>query len=322
MSEQHRGPGRRQVLRGAGAGAVAMGAVAAPGIVGAAEASAAAAPAATVVSCRTGRYDVLALLDAHGPFPMPRQEAFPDASAADWRRARRIDPAAFGPRGEWRLDFRCFAVRRPGGRFVLVDSGVGPAGSPASSWAPVPGHLPERLAAAGIEPEDVDAVVLTHLHEDHFGWSVGLDGVPTFPRARYVLQRTEIAALAEDDAAMTYIVEPLRRTGQLHVVDGEVRMAGRGRAAVNSIGLVPTPGHTPGHQSVIVDGGRRRIVITGDVLVHAVQLANPEVAYALEGDQEAARRTRRELLERAADERALLATAHLNRPFVRPPHHC
>ncbi len=321
--------GRRRLLRGAGALAAGAAVAAAPGAAAAAPGSRGAAydgpvdgpvgglvdgPAGVAV-CRAGRFEVVALLDAHGTFPMPREEAFPDAGATAWADARRVDPRAFGPGGAWELGFRCFAVRRPGGRVVLVDSGVGPADSPAASWAPVPGRLHERLAAAGIEPGDVDTVVLSHLHEDHYGWSVTPDGEPAFPRARYVVQAAELAALAPDDAATTYAVAPLRAAGRLHAVDGGTRLvAHRGGDAVT---LVPTPGHTPGHQSVVVDGGHRRIVIAGDVVVHAVQLVDPAVRYFFEEDPDLARRTRRLLLERAEERRAVLATAHLNRPFVR-----
>jgi glyoxylase-like metal-dependent hydrolase (beta-lactamase superfamily II) len=270
-------------------------------------------PAAAARS--VGTLDVVALLDASGPFFLTRDAAFSGASAGDWERARRLDPGAFGPDNTWNLDFHCFAIRRPGGRIALVDAGVGPEGSPASGWAPVPGHLPERLAENGIDPRDVDLVVLTHLHEDHFGWSVSPDGVPMFRNARYVIQRTEIAALEEggDEIVLPYVVEPLRRTGQLDAVDGRVCLAG---GSGGRITVVPTPGHSPGHQSVLVEGGRRQIVITGDVLVHAVQLVDPDVGYRFEADQDLARHTRRELLGHARDRHAVLATAHLTTPFI------
>jgi glyoxylase-like metal-dependent hydrolase (beta-lactamase superfamily II) len=269
------------------------------------------------VTQSVGPFDVLALLDADGPFFLPAADAFTAASERDWARARRVDPAAFGPDGAWHLDFRCFAVRLPTGRYALVDTGVGPADSPAAAWAPVPGHLPDRLAAAGIEPGEVELVVLTHLHEDHYGWSVSPQGVPAFPNARYVVQRTEIAALeaAGDEVALSYAVEPLRATGQLSVVDGRSCLAERYGTRLTT---EPTPGHTPGHQSVLLRGGGRQVVITGDVLVHAVQLVAPDVAYAFEADPELARRTRHELLARAERMPTWLATAHLNTPFVRP----
>ncbi|MFE7211253.1 MBL fold metallo-hydrolase [Streptomyces sp. NPDC001698] len=308
---------RRRVLRGAAAvGGGALTAWAGAGGTHAAAASQRRTGTAHIASRHAGSYEVLALLDAHGTFPGRRQDWFPGASDADWARAERLDPAAFGPGDTWELDFRCYAVRRPGGRVTLVDTGIGPAGSPASGWAPVPGRLPTVLRLAGVERDDVDTVVLTHLHEDHFGWTVDTTGTPLFPNARHVVQQAEIAALAADDTAMTYVVEPLRRAGLLHRIDGRVQVqGGPGRSSLTA---VPTPGHTAGHQSVLVDGGRGRIVITGDVLVHAVQLAAPSVAYRLERDQATACRTRQTLLTEARDRGHLLATAHLNHPFVRP----
>ena len=261
-----------------------------------------------------GSLEVVALLDASGPFTLTpsREAAFPDATPEDWDAARMLDPGAFGPDGAWILDFQCFAIRRGDGRVTLVDTGIGPVGSPASSWAPVPGRLPDALVEAGIETGDVDTVVLTHLHSDHLGWSVGLDGVPTFANARYVLQRDEVAAVAGGPVDQL-VVGPLRGTGQLHEVDGRARL---GRHRGDEITVVPTPGHTVGHQSLVVDGHGDQVVVTGDVLVHAVQLADPDVGYAFEADQAVARDTRRELLASARHKRALLATAHLTRPFV------
>lgn len=269
------------------------------------------------LSRSVGPFEVIALLDADGPFFLPAAEAFTGASARDWARAERVDPDAFGPDGAWHLDFRCFAIRLPSGRFALVDTGIGPAGSPASAWAPVPGHLLDRLAEAGIDRADVEIVVLTHLHEDHFGWSVSLAGEPIFPNARYVIQRTEIAALAQagDEVVLPYVVEPLRRTGQLYAVDGGVCLA---RHRGSRMTTLSTPGHTPGHQSVLLRGRDDQVLVTGDVLVHAVQLVAPDVGYAFEADQQTARQTRRAVLARAGDRPTWLATAHLRTPFVRP----
>ncbi|WFE44769.1 MBL fold metallo-hydrolase [Verrucosispora sp. WMMD1129] len=274
-----------------------------------------------------GCFEVLALTDAAGPFFLSYDDAFSGASGNDWAAARRIDPAAFGPDRTWHLSFRCYAIRRPGDRYTLVDTGVGPEGSPASAWAPVPGALPQLLAGNGIDVRRVDTVVLTHLHEDHAGWAVTAEGVPMFPNARYVVQQRELDALEAGGSEMLgYVVRPLRAAGQLHPVDGAVVLSGdlakAGRRTLagrrgDRIRVVPTPGHTPGHQSVLVEGGRHdQVVVTGDVLVHAVQVVDPDVAYRYEADQDEARLTRRSLLDAARRERAVLATAHLNRPFV------
>ena len=266
---------------------------------------------------QVGAFEVTALVDASGTFFLARHAAFPDATEADWARARSVDPGAFGDGDGWLLDFRCFLVRDPGGRTVLVDTGVGPATSPAAAWAPVPGRLPDELAAAGVDPAEVDTVVLTHLHEDHVGWSVASDGVPTFPNARYVVQRREVDALPADDATWQYVVGPLRAAGQLDLVDGEQRLVTVGGAS--TLAVVPTPGHTPGHQSVLVEADHQRLLITGDVLVHAVQLVNPDVGYRFEADEDLARRTRRAVLARARRDGAALAMAHPTHAFLTLP---
>ncbi|MCB5164224.1 MBL fold metallo-hydrolase [Streptomyces bambusae] len=254
--------------------------------------------------------EVVALVDAAGTFPEPARQAFPNASEADWERAAAADPGAFGPADGWRLDFRCFAVRRPGGRVVLVDAGVGGPGSPAADWAPVPGRLPQALREAGIAAADVEAVVLTHLHNDHTGWAVGPDGAPFFPGARYVVQRAETAALAAEAAVQEHVVRPLRRAGVLQEVAGRHRLC-------PGVELLPTPGHTAGHQSVLVTAAGQETLLTGDVLVHAVQWVNPAVRYLYEDDPERARETREALLARAAARGQVLGTPHLTRAFVR-----
>jgi len=201
---------------------------------------------------RAGSATVIALEDGVGTFFRPRQEVFPKASAADWARADALDPGAVTPDGQWLLRFRCFAICLDSGETVLVDAGIGPAGSPAAAWAPVPGRLPEELAAAAIDREAVSAVVLTHLHTDHIGWAVVGDGEaarPYFPNARYVLQRAEVAAL-ESPTLAERLLDPLRATDQLHLVDGTTRL-GPGVLAVH------TPGHTPGHQCVLVGRATR-----------------------------------------------------------------
>jgi glyoxylase-like metal-dependent hydrolase (beta-lactamase superfamily II) len=244
-----------------------------------------------VVTRQVGTATVYALADGEGTFLSTRAQAFPTATPAQWERADAFDPGAATASGEWFLRFRAFAIRLEDGRVILVDAGIGPADAPAAAWAPVPGVLPASLAEAGIDPAEIGQVVLTHLHTDHIGWSVsGL-----FPNASVLLQRNELEWI-------TPRLNGLLPRDQLALLDGDSQLA-------PSVKVVATPGHTPGHQSVLVGDS---LAITGDLLVHALQLVAPEVGYSHEMDVDRARESRIALLSKVD----VLATPHLTEPFI------
>ncbi len=257
--------------------------------------------------------EVIPLCDAVGPMGealrRPLDETFPGARPALWERTRADAPAAFGPDGEWVLHFHCFLLRDPLGPTVLVDTGVGADGSPASSWAPVPGGLPGALRQSGIEPDDIDTVVLTHLHSDHASGAV-TDGEPLFANARHLVQEDELAWLeAEGGDVLTQVVNPLREADRLEALQGEERLS-------DGLRIIPTPGHTPGHQSVVL--GEDELVVTGDVIHHPLQLADPSVTYLYDEDSAQAAATRTALLARVRQARGTLATPHMPDPFTEP----
>ncbi|NUR92052.1 MAG: MBL fold metallo-hydrolase [Nonomuraea sp.] len=201
----------------------------------------------------------------------------------------------------WVLHFHCYLLRDRAGRLTLVDTGIGGTDSLAASWAPVPGVLAEELAAAGATPADITTVILTHLHSDHASGAVA-GGRPVFENARHVLQRAE--ADAASGATLDRLLTPLK--GQLHIVEGAAEVA-------PGIHVRHTPGHTPGHQIARVGD----LAITGDLVLHPIQLADPGIRYAHDDDQETAARTRAEVLEALRAERAMIATAHFSEPFMR-----
>lgn len=261
------------------------------------------------ITRQVGPFTVTALTDGAGPAFMTRAAAFPDASPEQWAAADALDPSAVTGDGEWWLSFRSFAIRAGDGTVTLVDAGIGPEGSLAASYAPVPGRLPAELAAAGIDPSEVTAIVLTHLHGDHVGWAV--PGDSPFTDARVIVPRADVELYtANRDRAGQHdrLIEPLRQAGRLQEIEGGLVLAA-------GLRIVPTPGHTPGHQSVWAYEGSESLLVTGDLLVHAVQLVDPDLAYSNDMDPSQARHTRRTVLDDARARGSALAVSHLGAEF-------
>jgi glyoxylase-like metal-dependent hydrolase (beta-lactamase superfamily II) len=179
----------------------------------------------------------------------------------------------------------------------------------------------ERLAAAGVRPEDVNIVLCTHFHPDHVGWNTRLaDGrwVPTFPNARYVFSREEYArfapeAIAKEAPAFLEVFEdsvlPVIQSGQAEFVSGEQQIH-------EHLTVYPTPGHTAGHISIHARGGDDTAIFLGDVIHNPIQMAIPELNSSFCEDQATARITRRRMLEVAAEKNHLLVPAHFIAPHV------
>ncbi len=209
----------------------------------------------------------------------------------------------------------CFVVESQGRR-IVVDTCVGndkPRREPF--W-----HLQQRsfladLAAAGFTPETIDTVLCTHMHVDHVGWNTRLEGgrwVPTFPHARYLFGCGEYAHWqastdAEDRAIQTDSVQPIVDAGLADWVVPD-------HAITDEVGLMPTPGHTPGHVSVRIASQGQHAVITGDLMHHPVQCCEPDWAAAYDVDPAQARQTRREFLRRHADRPVLVLGTHFPQP--------
>jgi|AMZC01.1.fsa_nt_AMZC01007784.1_1 glyoxylase-like metal-dependent hydrolase (beta-lactamase superfamily II) len=170
----------------------------------------------------------------------------------------------------------CLLVRAAR-RTIVVDTGLGDKLPPkaAERWGlqRPQGGLLDGLARLGIAPDDVDLVINTHLHADHCAGNTRHtpDGqvVATFPRAAYVVQRREFedAMHPNERTRATYFAEnyaPLYERGQLRLLDGDTDL-------VPGVRAVLTPGHTPGHQSVLFESGGQTALFVGDLASYAIQ---------------------------------------------------
>lgn len=189
----------------------------------------------------------------------------------------------------------------------------------------------QRLAAAGVRPEDVDYVLLTHLHSDHVGWNTRLaDGrwIPTFPRARHLMSAVEQAYTRHyaDGEEPKGESRPSRQLGPCvgtpvpGVYDDSLRPvidAGLaefikvdGGEVLDGISFIPTPGHSIDHASIKIVSRGQEALFSGDVMHHPLQVYDPEMNTCFCEFPEAAVRSRRWALDYAAEHNALLFSTH------------
>ncbi len=202
-----------------------------------------------------------------------------------------------------------------GGQTVVVDTCVGnDKQRDVPSWNQLDLPFLQRFAEAGFDPDRVDAVVCTHLHVDHVGWNTMLvDGEwrPTFPESRYLFAGPEYRHWAAEPFTARPehgdSIQPIVDAGLMDLVDVDAEIA-------PGVRLVSTPGHTPGHCSVLVESGDASALITGDFMHHAVQVHTPAWCSRFDTDSEQGERTRREFIEEHADTDLLIIGTHFGGP--------
>lgn len=243
-----------------------------------------------------GRVEITSLSD--GGFDSSVSSIYASVPSSAWTPFHGIDVT---PEGMLHMNVGCYLLRTPR-LVVLVDTGVG-------------GGLLKDLEGHGVRPEEVQLVTHTHLHGDHIAWNIsgaGAEACPTFPNARYAVPRGD----------WDYFVEPaspgynrsveakfllLKQRGLVELVDD-------GHKLSPELTVWATPGHTPGHSSIVVESGGQRAVVVGDALIHPIEVAHPDWQSSFNQDPVKAIETRWKLLDRMEQEGSLGAVSHFFAP--------
>lgn len=208
------------------------------------------------------------------------------------------------------IHINCYLVRG-GGRTVLIDAGAGGF----KQWG---GRLKTSLLLAGIQPAEIDAILLTHAHPDHVGGLMDASGEAVFPNAELVAHHLEVA-FWQDDGNLSRA--PERARGNFLVArqafDGYLDRLRTfaGGEVLPGITAVSLPGHTAGHTGYRLDSDGKCLLVWGDI-VHfpQIQVPRPEVSIAFDQDSHLAAATRSRLLDCVAAEQLLIAGMHFGEP--------
>jgi glyoxylase-like metal-dependent hydrolase (beta-lactamase superfamily II) len=236
-----------------------------------------------------------------------------------------LQPDFITPQGVLRFSIHALVIDT-GTRRIIVDTCVGnhKPRDVFPDWHMLHTDFLEDLAAAGYPADSIDTVMCTHLHLDHVGWNTMLEGehwIPTFRNARYLIERGEFSYVQGEAEApdveewlrdmnrtvMADSIQPIVDADLVDLVDCE-------HVLCDEVQLIPTPGHTIGHVSVLIRSEGESALITGDFIHHPCQLAHPEWSVTTDYDPQRSTKTRNETFAQFADTQTLVIGTHWPQP--------
>ncbi|WP_064712890.1 MBL fold metallo-hydrolase [Rhizobium bangladeshense] len=258
---------------------------------------------------KLGSFELTALSD--GTIPLPLPELYTNTDAEDARRA--LAAAFMGTPTDTSVN--AFLVNT-GERLVLIDAGTGAYLDGAL------GELVANLEAAGYKADQIDDIILTHIHTDHSG-GLTIKGKPVFANATVHVNKREHAFWMETpvesrpaNVPLSYFVEAHESLGP-YADAGRVRTFADNASILPGIGSILRAGHTPGHSSIVVESAGTKIVFWGDVTHgNVLQFDEPDVAIQFDTDQSEAIRAREAAFADAANGKYLVAGAHIAFPGI------
>jgi glyoxylase-like metal-dependent hydrolase (beta-lactamase superfamily II) len=250
-----------------------------------------------------GALEIAALSD--GAPELPLDIYFDTAEPAEWTAALGISdvmqPVPFG--------YSSFLIRGDG-HTTLIDTGYGALARRLKY--PGGGELLDRLDEFGVGRDEIDRVVHTHLHPDHCAWNTNVDaaGEITFPNATIYVARAELDHWEQAELDGDFVAKIARANTRPYLDAGRLELTEGETAVSEALTMVPTPGHTPGHCSMLLTSQGEHLVITGDAADHPAHLEHHDWIPAFDLDHEESTRSRGKLARLAVEKDALVTGGH------------
>ena len=307
---------RRQLL----AGIAVAGAASALSPFGIPAARAAVAPAGAQAPgfyrYKVGDYECTSINDGARTFPMP--DKFVVNATKD--QALAAADAAYMPKGMVTIPFNPQLINT-GKKLILIDTGNGVANLEPSKGAV--GRTLQNLAAAGVDPRNIDVVLLSHLHPDHANGIRAADGSIAFPNAEIMVPAVDWAfwtseeniSKAQSNEMMKNFFANVKKT--FAGIESKVTKYEWGKEVAPGITSIGTPGHTPGHTSFVLASGNSKILIQSDVTnIPELFLRNPDWHVVFDVDGDLAQQTRHKFYDMAAAEKMTVVGFHFTFPSI------
>jgi glyoxylase-like metal-dependent hydrolase (beta-lactamase superfamily II) len=259
---------------------------------------------------KVGDDEITVLHDGARTFPMP--DIFVRNVSKD--QALAAAEAAYMPKGMVTIPFNPTVINT-GSKLVLIDSGYGPG------IAPSVGLLPTNMAAAGIDPNQIDIVILSHLHPDHINGIRTAGDSLAFPQAEIKLPAPDWAFWADDgnmSRAQGFMGDYFKNFHRVFdPIKDKVTKYEWGQEVATGITALDTRGHTPGHTSFVVASGSSKVLIQSDVTnIPELFLRHPDWHVMFDIDPQQAAVTRHKFYDMAAAEKALIIGFHFPFPSM------
>lgn len=255
---------------------------------------------------KIGAIEVTAILDGVAPLGA---QLFSGKPAADIKAALE----AQGMSESLPTSVNAFVVNT-GDKTWLIDAGIGAN----QAFGPNLGRVEANLKAAGIDPAQIDGVILTHAHADHAEGLITATGAARFPNAELVIHEAEAAFWADDGimsrapAEAKPFFESARKS--LAPYAARTRKVKAGEVAPGLV-LEHAPGHTPGHSVLRVASGSEQLLLIGDIMHNtAIHTALPDAGFAFDGDPAMAAASRKRIFDMISADGMLVAGTHVGFP--------